>query len=161
MKRKVKKQRKFSAKEIFFENDGQYYHMAHDGFWDDYKEYNVDKNTEEEWIKELINLRLKQFKQTSEIRYLIPLVEYYNTYEFLEDLLSVENKDTYINKLVIIELLTTLLCKNKSKILNYKDKKQIIKNNVLEFIEEKIPVKYEAYNVTDRIEKIKRKLRMK
>ena len=63
--------------------------------------------------------------------------------------------------LVIIELLTTLLCKNKSKILNYKDKKQIIKNSVLEFIEEKIPVKYEAYNVPDRIEKIKRKLRMK
>jgi hypothetical protein len=34
-------------------------------------------------------------------------------------------------------LLTNLLCKNKTKISNYKGKKEIFMNNVLKFIEEK------------------------
>jgi hypothetical protein len=151
------------AKEIFFENNGQYYHMAHDGFWDEYKEYNIDKDTEEKWIHELTKLRLKEFKQTSDTRYLIPLVDYFNKYDFWDELLSLKLKGTYINKLVTVELLTKLLCKNRSKITNFKDKKLIMVNAVSKFIDENIPNEYadSYYHVEDRLEKVKKRLKMK
>ena len=53
---------KRKAKEIFLHCNGQHYHMAHDGFWEEYKSYNIDKSTEDKWTKELINLRLRNFK---------------------------------------------------------------------------------------------------
>ena len=149
------------AKEIFFQYDGRHFFMWHEGIWDEYKKYNIDEITEENWRKELINLRLKDFKQTSKIRYLIPIVEYYNKYDLLDELLSVKIKGTYINSLVMIELLTKLMYKNKNKVENFKDKKAIIVKFFSTFIEEKIPKKYEAYNVEERIKEIKAKLKTK
>ena len=148
------------AKEIFFQNDGQYYPMAHDGFYEEYKSYNVSKETEEKWIKELIKLRLKEFKRTSDFIYLSPLVNYYNKYDLLDELLSVKIKGTHINRLVIIELLTKLLCKNRKKIENYKDKKAVIKNIIAAFAEENLPKK-DAEHIRCRLKQVKKKLRIK
>jgi hypothetical protein len=148
------------AKEIFFQNNGQHYHMAHDGFWDEYKKYNINHETEKIWVEELSKLRLKEFKHTSEMIYLIPLVEYFNKYELLDELMSVKIRGTYINNFVIIELLTKLLYKNKNKINDYKDKRSIIVNIVKDFIKGKIPKEYEGYNIEERIEKIKKRLKI-
>jgi hypothetical protein len=149
------------AKEIFFQNSGQYYFMAHEGYWEEYKGYNIDKNTEEKWIEELTKINFVKYKKSSDMIPLIPLVEYFNKYELLDELLSIKIKGTYINKLVTIELLTKLLCKNKIKIINYKDKKAIIVNDFRKLIEEKIPVEYEGYRVEERIQKLKKRLRIK
>ena len=148
------------AKEIFFENNGQHYHIAHDGFYDEYKSYNISKCVEKQWIEELVELRLNEYKQTSDMRCLIPIVDYYNQYDLLDELLSVEIKGDYINRFVIIELLTKLMSKNRSKIKNFKERKAVIVKTLSAFMEEKIPSKYGAYNIEERLEKIKKRLRM-
>jgi len=149
------------AKEIYFLNDGHYYYMAHDGFYEEYLEYKINKQTEKKWKKELIHLRRKEFKKTSDIRYLIPLVELYNQYELLNELLLVKNKINYINELVIIELLSKLLDKNKNKIENYKEKKMIIKERITIYIQEVVPKVRDTEHYVQRIEKVKRRLRIK
>jgi len=52
--------------------------MAHDGFYEEYRSYNIDKNTEDKWTKELINLRLRNFKKSSDMIHLISIVDHYN-----------------------------------------------------------------------------------
>ena len=151
---------KRKAKEIFFQNDGQYYFMAHDGFYEEYRSYNIDKNTEDKWTKELINLRLRNFKKSSDMIHLISIVDHYNKYELLDELLSVKLRGTFINKFVIIELLTTLLAKNRSKIVNYNEKKMIV-NMVSKIIERKNLEEYDKYSIENRLIKIKKKLRIK
>ena len=152
---------KRKAKQIFFHYNGQHYHMAHDGVWEEYKNFNIDKSTEDEWIKELINLRFEDFKKSSAIKYLIPLVDYYNEYKLLDELLSLKLKGTFIDKFVTIELLATLLTKNRNKIINYKEKKNIIINIISQLFEKNIPKKYESYNIENRLQKMKKKLRIK
>ena len=154
------------AKEIFFNSNGVYYFMAHDGFYEEYKEYNVDKETEEKWTKELIKSRLKEFKKTGENVYLSPLVEYYNQYELLDELLAVNFKKAYhgkpyyyLSRLATIEMLSKLMSRNKSKILNYKDKKGILKSAIAEFIQECIPKVDNPEHCMQRLEKVKRRLR--
>ena len=149
------------AKEIYFLNDGHYYYMAHDGFYEEYIEYKINKQTEEKWKMELIQLRRKEFKKTSDIRYLIPLVELYNQYELLNELLLVKNKINYINELVIIELLSKLLDKKKNKIENYKEKRMIIKKRIIKYIQEVVPKVRDPEHYVQRIEKVKRRLRIK
>ena len=149
------------AKEIFFKFNGQQYHMAHDGFRDEYRKYCISEIIEEKWIEELIKLRLSEYKKTSDMIYLIPIVEYYNKFELLDKLLSIKIKGTYINKFVIIEMLSKLIHKNRRKIENYKNIKIIYINIVSNFSKESIPKKYEAYNVEERLRKIKSKFGMK
>ena len=91
---------KRKAKQIFLHYNGQHYHMAHDKVWEEYKNYNIDKNTEDEWIKELINLRFMDFKKSSDIKYLIPLVDYYNDYKLLDELLSLKLKGTFVDNII-------------------------------------------------------------
>ena len=149
------------AKEIYFMNDGHYYYMAHDGFYEEYIEYKISKQTEEKWKRELIQLRRKEFKKTSDIRYLIPLVELYNQYELFSELLSVKNKINYINELVIIELLSILLDKNKNKIEDFKEKRIIIKERITKYIQEIVTKVSDPEHYVQRIEKVKRRLRIK
>jgi len=149
------------AKEIYFMNDGDYYYMAHDGFYEEYLEYKIDKPTEEKWKKELIQLNRKEFKKTSDITYLIPLVELYNQYELLNELLSVKNRINDINELVIIELLSILLYKNKNKIEDIKEKKMIVKERIKNFIQEVVPKVSDPEHYIQRIDKVKRRLRIK
>jgi hypothetical protein len=153
--------KKLSAKEIFFLNSGNYYHMAHDGFYDDYLKYNIDKKTEEKWTEELIKLRFKEFKQTFDIRYLIPLVDDFNTYNLIEKLINIKFRGTFINKFVVLELLTKLLMKNKNEIEKYKEIKTKIVINLRILLSEEIPKEYFAWNIENRIVKIKNKLRIK
>ena len=56
---------------------------------------------------------------------------------------------------------TLLLTKNRSKIINYKEKRNIIKDMIFQLFEENIPKKYQAYNIENRLEKLKKKLRIK
>ena len=149
------------AKEIYFINDGHYYYMAHDGFYEEYIEYKINKQTEEKWKKELIQLRKREFKKTSDIRYLIPLVELYNQYELLNELLLVKNRINYINELVIIELLSKLLSKNKSNIKDFKEKKMIVKERIKKYIQEVVPKVSDPEHCIQRIEKVKGRLRIK
>jgi len=149
------------AKEIYFMNDGHYYYMAHDGFYEEYIEYKINKQTEEKWIKELIQLRKREFKKTTDIRYLIPLVELYNQYELLNELLLVNNRINYINELVIIELLSKLLDKNKNHIKDIKEKKMIVKERIKKYIQEVVPKVSDPEHYIQRIEKVKRRLRIK
>jgi hypothetical protein len=148
------------AKEIFFQNSGQHYFMAHDGYYDEYRTFKIDKSVEEQWINELVELRLNEYKQSSDMRCLIPSVDYYNRYDLLDKLLSVEIKGDYLNRLVIIELLAELMCKNRNKIENFKDKKAIVVRSLSAFIAEKIPKKHEAYRIEERVEEIKKKLKI-
>jgi len=79
----------------------------------------------------------------------------------MDELLSVKLRGTFINKFVIIELLTTLLAKNRSKIVNYNEKRKIIVNMVSKLIEGKNLEEYDKYSIENRLVKIKKKLRIK
>jgi hypothetical protein len=149
------------AKDIFFRHNGQHYHMAHNGYFDEYKKYNIDEETEEKWVEELVDLRFNEFKETSDMKYLYPLVDYLNRYELLDELLLIKPKGTYINQFVIIEMLAKLLHKNKKKIVNYNDKKKIFVDSIFTIIGDEVPIEYEGYNIENRKEKIKKKLQIK
>jgi hypothetical protein len=149
------------AKEIFFSHNGQFYHIAHDGMYDEYKRYNIDEIVEKQWAEELISLRLNEYKETSDFRYLMPLAEYYNRYDMLNEILTVKLKGDYLNKLVVIELLTGLLCKNKDRIDHYNDKRK----TVIQFYDvlknENIPDEYIRkgyYKINERLEEINKQL---
>ena len=79
----------------------------------------------------------------------------------MDELLSVKLRGTFINKFVIIELLTILLAKNRSKIVNYNEKRKIIVNMVSKLIEGKNLEEYDKYSIENRLVKIKKKLRIK
>ena len=79
----------------------------------------------------------------------------------MDELLSVKLRGTFINKFVIIELLTTLLAKNRSKIVNYNEKRKMIVNMVSKLIEGKNLEEYDKYSIENRLVKIKKKLRIK
>ena len=88
-------------------------------------------------------------------------MELYNQYELLNELLSVKNRINYINELVIIELLSILLYKNKNKIEDIKEKKMIFKERIKKYIQEVIPKVSDPEHYIQRIDKVKRRLRIK
>jgi hypothetical protein len=149
------------AKEIFFSYNGQHYFMDHDGVYDEYKKYNISEIVEKEWIEELVKLRLNEYKESSDYKYLTPLVDYYNRYDLIIEIVNVKLKGAFINKIIVLEDLTKILCNNKGKIKNYEKNRKIIIRyyNILK--EENISKENLGYNIDKRFEKIKEKLGIK
>ncbi|MDR2109137.1 MAG: hypothetical protein LBP28_06740 [Coriobacteriales bacterium] len=147
-----------TAKSLFFSVDGSKYHLWHDGMIKEYENYNIDRATESQWLKELTNLRLKQYKQTSKFEYLRPIIDLYNRYDLLDEIIKVKFKGSYINKIAIIELLIEAINRNRGKIKNHEDYKNTIIENYNKLKEGNIPIKYLNNGLELRMKNIEEKL---
>jgi hypothetical protein len=145
------------AKELFFHYKGSLFHMDREGDYEEYSKYNIDEETEKIWKEELIQLRLKEYKETSNFKSLYVLTDN-NRYDLLDKIMETEIKGTLLNKIVIIELLTEFIYKNKIKINEY----EIYKNKLIEYCnkirEEYISKEYLEYSIKERLNKIMEKI---
>jgi hypothetical protein len=140
------------AKELFFHYNGSFFNMDREGDYKEYSKFNIDKETEKIWMEELIQLKLKQYKKTSDFRYLYFLTDN-NRYDLFDKIMEVEVTGTSLNRIVVMELLVEFLCKNKKIINNY----EIYKDKIIEYYNQ-IKQKKIRNEHNERLNKIKEKL---
>lgn len=147
------------AKELFFHYNGSFFHMHREGDYYEYKKYNIDKETENKWIEELCQVRLQEYKETSKFEKL-RIFSDKNKYNLLDRIFEIEINGSYINRIVIMEILIELVQKNKS-IINSNDyekyKRKLFEHyNIIK--NESVPKKYLEYRINERLEEIGKKL---
>ena len=106
------------AKKLFFHYNGSKFHMDREGDYTEYSKYNVNEENEKKWMEELIQIKFKQYKETSDFRDLYVLTNN-ERYDLLEKIFEIEIKGTVLNKIVIMELLTEFLVKGKKRVIDY------------------------------------------
>jgi hypothetical protein len=95
--------------------------MDREGNYKEYLNYSISKETEKIWTEELISSKLNEYKETSDYRSLYVLLDIHNRYDLLDKIMEIKIRGSLINKIVVIELLTSFLCKNKNKINKFEN----------------------------------------
>lgn len=147
------------AKKLYFKYDGSQFYMSHDGADEKYNKYNISKEIESVWKEELIIQRMHEYEVSSNFMKLHTLI-YYSRFNLLEKIINVKVRGSYINKLVVLEMLIDFIIKNKKNIKNdlIKKSKKIIFQEYIKLNNIEIPKKYVKNNVKSRTKEIKKAL---
>jgi hypothetical protein len=142
-----------TAKRLFFDYDGSTFYMSRNDVETVYKAYHVPIEIENEWKRELTALRLSQYRETGKFAYLGYLLEN-NHAELLAAILERKPNGTYINKLVVLEMISSYVLKHVSTIKNIPEESIGFFRKLASELIAGIPKRYSAFNIDNRLAKI-------